>query len=149
MKKAIKIITVCLILTLIISVFALPAFAAEEATTAAEGSIAVAPTDETNENDVLSANGLDYCGSVTLETEDFPTRDYGDAEIPGGKYLSLCVRLGDAKGKNWWCVMFPPMCNGAARSISSVDNCGETATFTKSKSSLRFRLKLFILELFN
>ena len=104
---------------------------------------------EQTANDVLSANGLYYCGSVTLETEDFPTRDYGDAEIPGGKYLSLCVRLGDAKGKNWWCVMFPPMCNGAARSISSVDNCGETATFTKSKSSLRFRLKLFILELFN
>ena len=58
MKKAIKIITVCLILTLIISVFALPAFAAEEATTAAEGSIAVAPTGETNENDVLSAKAI-------------------------------------------------------------------------------------------
>ena len=58
MKKAIKIITVCLILTLIISVFALPAFAAEEATTAAEESIAVAPTDETNENDVLSAKAI-------------------------------------------------------------------------------------------
>ena len=50
---------------------------------------------EQTANDVLSANGLDYCGSVTLETEDFPTRDYGDAEIPGGKYLSLCVRLGN------------------------------------------------------
>lgn len=58
MKKAIKIITVCLILTLMISVFTLPAFAAEEATTAAEGSIAVAPTDETNENDVLSAKAI-------------------------------------------------------------------------------------------
>ena len=56
MKKAIKIITVCLILTLMISVFALPAFAAEETTTA--GSIAVAPTDETNENDVLSGKAI-------------------------------------------------------------------------------------------
>lgn len=103
---------------------------------------------EQTANDVLSANGFEYCGNVTLETEDFPTRDYGDVEIPGGKYLSLCVRLGDAKGKNWWCVMFPPMCNGASRSIRSIDNCGETATFTKTKSR-RFRLKLFILELFN
>lgn len=58
MKKAIKIITVCLILTLMISVFTLPAFAAEEATTAAEESIAVAPTNETNENDVLSAKAI-------------------------------------------------------------------------------------------
>ncbi len=56
MKKAIKIITVCLILTLMISVFALPAFAAEETTTAE--SIAVAPTDETNENDVLSTKAI-------------------------------------------------------------------------------------------
>lgn len=57
MKKAIKIITVCLILTLMISVFTLPAFAAEETATTA-GSIAVAPTDETNENDVLSAKAI-------------------------------------------------------------------------------------------
>lgn len=57
MKKAIKIITVCLILTLMISVFTLPAFAAEEAKTTAE-SIALAPTDETNENDVLSAKAI-------------------------------------------------------------------------------------------
>ena len=57
MKKAIKIITVCLILTLMISVFTLPAFAAEETATTAE-SIAVAPTDETNENDVLSAKAI-------------------------------------------------------------------------------------------
>lgn len=57
MKKAIKIITVCLILTLMISVFALPAFAAEETATTAE-SIAVAPTDETNENDVLSTKAI-------------------------------------------------------------------------------------------
>ena len=57
MKKAIKIITVCLILTLMISVFTLPAFAAEETATTA-GSIAVAPTDETSENDVLSAKAI-------------------------------------------------------------------------------------------
>ena len=57
MKKAIKIITVCLILTLMISVFTLPAFAAEETATTA-GSIAVAPTDETNENDVLSTKAI-------------------------------------------------------------------------------------------
>ena len=57
MKKAIKIITVCLILTLMISVFTLPAFAAEETATTA-GSIAVAPTDETNENDFLSAKAI-------------------------------------------------------------------------------------------
>ena len=57
MKKAIKTITVCLILTLMISVFTLPAFAAEETATTA-GSIAVAPTDETNENDVLSAKAI-------------------------------------------------------------------------------------------
>ena len=117
----------------------------DEAVIIAKNSLAAL---ERTANGVLAANGFDYCGSVTLETEDFPTRDYGDVEIPCGKYLSLCVRLGAAGGKNWWCVMFPPMCNGAATSLDAVDSCGETAVFAKTKSR-RFRLKLFILELFN
>lgn len=99
-------------------------------------------------DDVLLKNGFDYKSSVALSPEAFPTRDYGDVKLPGGKYLSLCVRLGDADGKNWWCVMFPPMCSGAAKSISDLDNCGNTATFSK-KPQKRFNLKFFLLELFN
>ncbi len=100
-------------------------------------------------DEVLIENGIsNYTSNVTLVPEEFPTRDYGDAVIPGGEYLSLCVRLGEAEGKNWWCVMFPPMCSGAAKSIKCLDECGNTDTFTKSVKP-RFKLKLFLLELFN
>ena len=99
-------------------------------------------------DDVLREKGFDYQSSVTLDYENFPTRNYGEASLPGGRYLSLCVRLGEADGKNWWCVMFPPMCNGAAKSVKRLDNCGDVLTFT-AKSQRRFKFKFFLLELFN
>ena len=106
---------------------------------------------EQTANDVLSANGLDYCGSVTLETEDFPTRDYGDAEIPGGKYLSLCVRLGYAKGKNWWCVLYPALCTNVAKTEESLIKTGfspEQIEILTDGESPKYKIKFKFLEIF-
>ena len=49
-------------------------------------------------------------GSVTLGTEPFPRRDYADFSLPAGEYLSLRIVLGEGRGANWWCVVFPPLC---------------------------------------
>ena len=59
---------------------------------------------------VLRENGMDYGASATLSREYFNTRAYGDATLPAGSYLALRVVLGEGKGHNWWCVMFPPLC---------------------------------------
>ena len=40
----------------------------------------------------------------------FPTKEYGDFALPAGEYTALRLRIGDAAGKNWWCVMYPPLC---------------------------------------
>ncbi|MGI6703843.1 MAG: stage II sporulation protein R [Clostridia bacterium] len=40
----------------------------------------------------------------------FPTRSYGSLVLPAGSYNALRIVLGDGKGANWWCVMFPPLC---------------------------------------
>jgi stage II sporulation protein R len=40
----------------------------------------------------------------------FPTKVYGDMTFPAGEYEALRVDIGKAEGKNWWCVMFPPLC---------------------------------------
>ena len=40
----------------------------------------------------------------------FETRTYGDVTLPAGYYDALRITIGDAAGKNWWCVMFPPLC---------------------------------------
>ncbi len=54
--------------------------------------------------------GVDYQCSVTLTEDIFPTRKYGNLKLPYGKYTALKIILGNGDGKNWWCVMFPPMC---------------------------------------
>ena len=59
---------------------------------------------------VLKSRGLDYGVQLSLGTETFPDRVYGDLAFPAGEYDALCVRLGRAEGHNWWCVLFPPLC---------------------------------------
>ena len=41
---------------------------------------------------------------------EFPTKQYGDISLPAGYYDALRVEIGEAKGRNWWCVMFPSLC---------------------------------------
>ena len=52
--------------------------------------------------------------TVTLGPEDYPTREYEGFSLPAGRYTSLRVVLGEGEGKNWWCVVFPPLCLSAA-----------------------------------
>lgn len=58
----------------------------------------------------VAANGCDYPVKVTFGKSDFPTKAYGNVTLPAGTYEALKVEIGEAKGKNWWCVMFPPLC---------------------------------------
>ena len=62
----------------------------------------------------LVREGAPNTVTVTLGTEDYPRRAYESAALPAGEYLSLRVMIGEAKGQNWWCVLFPPMCLSAA-----------------------------------
>lgn len=55
-------------------------------------------------------NGYNYNVSVEIGNFKFPTKTYGDISFPPGLYDALRIKIGDAKGKNWWCVMFPPLC---------------------------------------
>lgn len=59
---------------------------------------------------VIIDNGYDYEVTANLEDDFFPTKKYGDIYLPAGKYEALNVRIGESKGANWWCVMFPPLC---------------------------------------
>lgn len=63
---------------------------------------------------ILRENGCEL--SVTAELADvvFDERVYGDITMPAGEYRALRVKIGSAQGKNWWCVMYPPLCIPAA-----------------------------------
>lgn len=60
--------------------------------------------------DVITENGYNYEVKASLGQSDFPTKTYGDVTLPAGTYEALKIEIGTAKGKNWWCVMFPPLC---------------------------------------
>ncbi len=55
-------------------------------------------------------NGFNYDVNIEIGNFDFPTKNYGDISLPAGYYDALRVKIGEAKGENWWCVMFPPLC---------------------------------------
>lgn len=69
----------------------------------------------------IAAEGRDDSVSVTLSEEVYPTRVYESFCFPSGSYVSLRVLIGDAEGANWWCVLFPPMCLGAASESAAED----------------------------
>lgn len=55
-------------------------------------------------------NGYDYDVSLEIGNFSFPSKSYGDITLPAGFYDALRIKIGSASGKNWWCVMFPPLC---------------------------------------
>lgn len=55
-------------------------------------------------------NGYDYNVKVEIGNYSFPTKSYGDIIFPPGYYDAIRIEIGKAKGQNWWCVMFPPLC---------------------------------------
>lgn len=58
----------------------------------------------------IKENGFSYPAYVEIGNFSFPTKNYGDVSLPAGYYDALRVKIGNAEGKNWWCVMFPPLC---------------------------------------
>ena len=54
--------------------------------------------------------GYDYPVRVQFGAYEFPDRVYGGQLVPAGTYTALRIELGDAAGRNWWCVMYPPLC---------------------------------------
>ncbi len=69
--------------------------------------------------DELARAGAKAAGegvSVTASLEEdawFPTKEYEDFALPAGRYPALKITLGEGSGRNWWCVVFPPLCTGA------------------------------------
>ena len=58
--------------------------------------------------------GGDHPVSAYLIRERYPTRAYDTFTLPAGMYHSLRLEIGEARGQNWWCVVFPPICIQAA-----------------------------------
>ena len=96
---------------------------------------------------IVTEAGYDYTVTASLGEEWYDTRDYGEVSLPRGVYTSLIIRIGKGQGRNWWCVMYPPMCLDLATDAPSDD---WTSGYTGEELSLisgKYRVKFKLLEL--
>ncbi len=78
----------------------------------------------------------------------FTTRQYDTVTLPAGMYEAVRIVIGAGEGQNWWCVMFPPMCVGAATkesALSDVLNAGQQELVTGGQ---RYRVRFAVVEWF-
>lgn len=61
-------------------------------------------------NKVISQNGYDYIATTSITKCYFPIKSYGDVTLPAGDYEAFRIEIGNASGKNWWCILYPPLC---------------------------------------
>ncbi len=104
--------------------------------------------------ETIKNEGFDYNVKITVEKEYFSTRTYDNSvTLPAGYYTAVKVIIGEGKGQNWWCVMFPPMCLPTAVAeceISDVLTDDETEIVTETdKYKFRFKIIEILEEIFN
>ena len=107
---------------------------------------------------VIRECGCDYAVDVLYGNFKFPTKHYDNISLPAGNYDAVRVIIGDGKGQNWWCVLFPPLCfvdgttddSDAAKKMRSMLSNSEYDIITaKSKDgSVPVNIKFKIVEVY-
>ena len=105
---------------------------------------------------VIIENGYNYSVCVEIGNYSFPTKKYGDISLPAGLYDALRVKIGNASGENWWCVMFPSLCfvdvsNGYVPEVSKQnlqDSLLPEEYNLISSNNINFKIKFKLIELF-
>lgn len=94
---------------------------------------------------VIAFYGYEYQAKVYVTREYFDTREYDDFVLPAGVYDSLKITVGEGKGHNWWCVMFPSVCISGC-----TDDFNETLTEDEIRliKSNKFIPKFKIVEIY-
>jgi stage II sporulation protein R len=78
---------------------------------------------EVTAKEVIINEGFDYDVQVTVQKEYFKTRTYDNSvTLPAGYYTAVKVVIGEGKGQNWWCIMFPPMCLPVANAECNIED---------------------------
>jgi stage II sporulation protein R len=104
----------------------------------------------------LDEAGIEKTFSVKLGKVAFPTKMYGEFIYPAGQYEAVLITLGEGEGKNWWCVLFPPLCfldfeNGDAVKENKEGKGGkaEAAAAEEIEESGEIQAKFFVVEIFD
>lgn len=103
-------------------------------------------------NRVLKEEGFDYTARAEFGTFMFPTKHYDNFSLPKGEYEAVRINLGKAQGKNWWCVLFPPLCmvdeaKGEEEALLK-ETFGENYDIVKNEGKIPVKIKFKLAELF-
>jgi stage II sporulation protein R len=86
----------------------------------------------------LKSHGFQYDYHVELARVPFPTKIYGYVIYPAGIYEALRITIGKGEGKNWWCVLFPPLCFVGAKPNPMPESKYITPVLTSNKQRSSF-----------
>lgn len=105
----------------------------------------------------LRSEGHDDSVNVYFENSYFPVKSYGDVTFPAGYYEAFRVDIGAAEGKNWWCVLYPPLCfvdavygvvpDESKQKLEGVLTEKEYQTVTQKECRIKFKYLTFMNEL--
>ena len=107
---------------------------------------------------ILIQNGCFDNVGIAVSKEMYPEKRYGTFTFPSGEYLSVRVLIGEGKGENWWCVLFPPLCNAgieegakvleshglSKQEIEALESHNERFSFELFGCKIKFRILDFI-----
>ncbi len=100
----------------------------------------------------IRESGFDYPVKAYITKMPFETRKYDNVTLPAGEYTAPRIEIGAAEGQNWWCVLFPSLCIGAAQGgseLSDVLSQREEDIVTQPKFEAKFAIVEFIERLKN
>lgn len=98
--------------------------------------------------DEILKNGYEYTAKAQIVHMYFDTRYYNDITMPAGYYDALRLTIGEGRGKNWWCVMFPPMCLPAAESQCELEKVLDSGEVNMLSSKGKYVLEFKAVELY-
>lgn len=101
----------------------------------------------------IADNGYDYTVSSTFGFSDFPVKTYGDVIFPKGTYTSYTIKIGNGKGHNWWCVLYPPLCfvdvSTGVLPDNSKKKLRDSLSYTQYHTVTKYNFKFKYLKFFN
>ena len=91
-------------------------------------------------------NGYDLPVTVSVTDMFFETRRYDNVLLPAGTYTAVRIELGEAAGKNWWCVLYPPLCVSAAQPGFTEEEAQISDSLLQQEELPRYRVRLAVVE---
>lgn len=96
---------------------------------------------ETEVNSLLDEEGSGYAAKITVENVLYPECEYESFTLPAGRYVACTVTLGEGKGENWWCVLFPPLCYGM-EPTEEIMETGSILLTGQEEPEIEFRFRI-------